>query len=591
MANLDKYELVADLARRRGFFWPSFEIYGGVSGFLDLGPLGTVMKRLIIEKWLDTFIRKHGFVEISTPVITPERIFQASGHVAHFKDSMVECLSCKRRFKADHLLKEAANIQAEAFSLSEIEQAINERQIRCIECGGQLSKPEYFSTMFRTTIGPYSESVAYGRPEAAQGMFVDFKRVYEALREKMPIAIAQIGPALRNEISPRQGPIRLREFTIMEFEFFYDPEEPECPYLHEVETKEIPMLPLQLRNKGIEEPVEVTVRQALDQRFVLSEWSAYFIALSQQFMSDLGIPTTSQRFHEKLLSERAHYSSQTYDHEVWLDRWGWVEMAGHANRSNHDLSSHIRESGSDLTVFKKYEEPIVRRERVARPVDSTIGPAFKSDAATVRKLIESAKSADVERSINEKGFYLAGEFKVLAEHVKFDWVEIKESGRRFVPEVVEPSFGAERLLYAVLEYAYTQVKDRVVLNIPVDLAPIQVSVFPLMAKDGLDEKARSVYETLRRARFDVDYDESGTIGRRYARADEIGVPIAVTIDYDTLKDDTVTLRDRVSWRQVRTPVKSLTDGLSMFLAKRCTFSELGIPVTDTAGSQDLGSRD
>ena len=361
MAKPDKYEMVADLARRRGYFWPSFEIYGGVSGFLDLGPLGTAMKRRIIEKWLDMFIRRHGFVEISTPVITPERIFEASGHVAHFKDSMVGCLNCKRRFKADNLLKEAANVDAEAFSLSEIEQTINEKQIRCVECGGQLSKPEYFSTMFRTTIGPYSESVAYGRPEAAQGMFVDFKRVYESLRERMPIAIAQIGTALRNEISPRQGPIRLREFTIMEFEFFYDPEESSCPHIIEVADEEVRILPLQLRDKGIEEPITATIRQVLAKKFVISEWSAYFMALSQRFMSGLGIPPASQRFLEKSPNERAHYSSQTYDHEILLDRWGWVEMAGHANRSNHDLSSHIKGSGSDLTVFKKYDAPVVRR--------------------------------------------------------------------------------------------------------------------------------------------------------------------------------------------------------------------------------------
>ncbi len=584
MAKLDKYEMVADLARRRGFFWPSFEIYGGVSGFLDLGPLGTVMKRRIIEKWLDTFIRRHGFVEISTPVITPERIFEASGHVAQFKDSMVGCLNCKRRFKADNLLKEAANIQAEAFSLSEIEQTINEKQIRCVECGGQLSKPEYFSTMFRTTIGPYSDSVAYGRPEAAQGMFVDFKRVYESLREKMPIAIAQIGTALRNEISPRQGPIRLREFTIMEFEFFYDPQDQSCPYVNEVADKEIRILPLQLRDKGVEEPATATIRQVLDKKFVLSEWSAYFMALSQQFMSDLGIPAANQRFQEKSPTERAHYSSQTYDHEVLLDRWGWVEMAGHANRSNHDLSSHIKGSGIDLTVFKKHEEPVIRKERVARPIDSAIGPAFKTQAATVRKLIENAKIADIEQSFGERGCYAAGGFKVLPEHVRFESVESKESGRRFVPEVVEPSFGAERLLYVALEYAYTQVKDRVVLNIPIDIAPIQVSVFPLMAKDGLDEKARLVCNMLRRARFDVDYDESGTIGRRYARADEIGVPVGVTIDYDTLRDDTVTLRDRMTWKQVRTPLGSLVDKLRAYIEGSCPFSTLGTPLADSVAA-------
>jgi len=577
----DKYELVADLARRRGYFWPSFEIYGGVSGFLDLGPLGTVMKRRIIEKWLDTFIRRHGFAEVSTPVITPERIFQASGHVDHFKDTMVGCLNCKRRFKADHLLKEAAGIDAEAFTLEQIERTISERQIRCIDCGGQLSKPEYFSTMFQTTIGPYSEAVAYGRPEAAQGMFLDFKRVYEALRERMPIAIAQIGTAMRNEISPRQGPIRLREFTIMEFEFFYDPEEPACPYVDQVENLEMRILPLELRNKGIEEPITSTVRQALDKKYVLSEWSAYFMALSQQFMLDLGIPAEKQYFHEKLPSERAHYSSQTFDHEVWLDRWGWVEMAGHANRSTHDLSCHIRESGVDLSVFKKFDNPVIRKERVVRPVDSAIGRAFKSDTAAVRKLIESTKIAEVERSFKESGFYQAGQFRILPEHVKFELAETKESGRRYIPEVVEPSFGAERLMYAALEYAYTQVKDRVVLNMPADLAPVQVSVLPLMARDGLDDKARSICETLRHARIDVDYDETGTIGRRYARADEIGVPIAVTIDYDTFKDDTVTLRDRTTWKQVRAPVGFLVDRLSTFLGKRCAFSELGTPVADS----------
>ena len=287
---------------------------------------------------------------------------------------------------------------------------------------------------------------------------------------------------------------------------------------------------------------------------------------------------------EKSPNERAHYSSQTYDHEVLLDRWGWVEIAGHANRSNHDLLSHIKGSGSDLTVFKKYDEPVIRRERVARPIDSTIGPAFKTQATTVKRLIESASRTDIEQSIKEKGFYMAEGFKVLPAHVRFDWIETKESGRRFVPEVIEPSFGAERLLYAALEYAYTQMKDRVVLNIPIDIAPIQVSVFPLMAKDGLDEKARSVCDMLRRAKFDVDYDENATIGRRYARADEIGVPIAVTIDYDTLKDETVTLRDRVTRKQVRTPITSLVDRLRTYFEKSCSFSALGSPIADNAES-------
>ncbi len=235
----DKHKLLSETARRRGFFWGSFEIYGGLSGFLDLGPLGVGLKRQIEDTWRQSFLRRHGFVEVSTPIITPRKVLEASGHVENFKDPMTECSNCHRRFRADQLVKEATGLETEGMSLEQLGSLLKERHVKCPECGGELGPPQYFMTMFKTSIGPYGEDPAYGRPEAAQGIFVNFRRIFETMREKFPIGIAQVGTVLRNEISPRQGPLRLREFTIMDFELFFDPEEPDCPYLDEVASEEL----------------------------------------------------------------------------------------------------------------------------------------------------------------------------------------------------------------------------------------------------------------------------------------------------------------------------------------------------------------
>ncbi len=255
----DRYRLLSEIARRRGFFWGSFEIYGGLSGFLDLGPLGTGLKREIENTWREFFLRRHGFVEISTPIITPHRVLEASGHVENFKDPMTECTNCHRRFRADQLIKEATAEETEGLNLDQLASLL--AKVKCPECGGILGSPQYFLTMFKTSIGPYGEDPAYGRPEAAQGIFVDFHRVYEVMREKIPIGIAQVGTVLRNEISPRQGPIRLREFTIMDFELFFDPDNPECPYLDEVKEDQLSMRNSR-RSALITRPRHLTMRSS-----------------------------------------------------------------------------------------------------------------------------------------------------------------------------------------------------------------------------------------------------------------------------------------------------------------------------------------
>jgi len=575
----DKYEMLEEAARRRGFFWPSFEIYGGASGFIDFGPVGAGLKRKIEEKWRDFFVRKQHLTEIVTPIVMPGKVFEASGHVAHFKDPMVECIGCKRRYRADHILRESVPVETESLTLEELDRKIRENTVRCPECGGEFSRPEYFQTMFATTIGPYSEAVGYCRPEAAQGMFVNFRRVSEIAREKLPLGVAQIGKALRNEISPRQGPIRLREFTIMEFEFFFDPEKKSCDQLENVANERIRIIPVELRLRGVEEPLDLTIADCLRKGYILNEWMAYFMALSKRFVTELGVPLGNQRFHEKLPKERAHYSAQTYDHEVFLERWGWTELAGHAYRTDYDLLMHWKHSGVDIRVFERYEEPIRKKLRVLRPVASAVRRTFKQRTEEVLELILKVDLNEVEKGFSEKGYYQFGDLRILPEHVEIKLKEEVETGRRFIPHVVEPSFGAERLVYATLEYAYSRIKDRTVMRIPRDLAPIQAVVLPLVSRDGLPELAKRIYDDLTSENFDVEYDEAGSIGRRYARADEVGVPVAITVDYRTKDDETVTLRDRDSWRQVRVKTNDLPDVMKRYLSSSISLEAIGTSLT------------
>lgn len=470
MDGVDKYDLLSDLAKRRGFFWPSFEIYGGVSGYLDLGPLGTRLKRRIEELWLRLFVQQHRFVVVSTPVITPEQVFSASGHLESFKDLMVTCNNCGRHFKADLAVSEAmpgrTDIAIEAMTPAQIDQFVKENNVRCPECGGQLGQTEYYSTMFKTNIGPYGDVIGYGRPEAAQGMFTDFKRVYDSTREKLPIGIAQIGTVMRNEISPRQGPIRLREFTIMEMEVFFDPSEPQCTFLDRVKDVELPLLLAKTREDGKDEIVRVRAKEAVTQGHVLNEWSAYFMAVSIDFAKNLGIPQEKQRFEEKMPSERAHYSAQTFDHQILLDRWGWVEIAGHAYRTEFDLNAHMKHSGSDLSVFKSFPVPIERRTVVVIPLESKLGPLLREKTREVTDKISKCEPDHIRKAFDTVGYFEVNGFKVQPGHVRFEERNVRESGRRVVPHVVEPSYGAERLVYSALEYAYTRVDDRVVLRLP-----------------------------------------------------------------------------------------------------------------------------
>jgi len=573
----DKFVAINELAKRRGFFWNSFEIYGGSGGFVTYGPLGTRLKQNVEAKLRELMVKKIGIYEMESSVITPGKVFEASGHVAHFKEPMVECKDCHIRFRADHLLEEKgiSSAEAEKMMLDEIKVELELHQVVCPDCGGSFGEPQRYLTMFETTIGPYSGAVGYGRPEAAQNIFVEFNRLYNVAREKLPFGAIQIGHALRNEISPRQGLIRLREFTIADLEFFFDPEEPCCPVLSEVENEVLPILLCDTRLKECEDVTRFTVREALDKKVILSEWQAFFMAQAKRLLTELGVPGEKQRFIEKLTWEKAHYSSQSFDQEVLVDRWGWVEVSGHAYRTDFDLACHMQASGVDMTVYKEYPDPVETEELAVKPIMSKLGPAFKGEAGKVVSALAKVPPQLVASAFAKDGTIIIEGYQVFPEQVDISKEKTIVRGKRFIPHVVEPSFGCDRLFYVALEYAYGLKEDRVVLSFPRSIAPIQIGIYPLMSKDGLDIKAQEVQRLLACEGFMTDFDETGSIGRRYARADEAGIQLGITIDYDTLDNGTVTIRDRDSWQQVRTPIAELPKLLHKYFESKANFVDLG----------------
>jgi len=293
---------------------------------------------------------------------------------------------------------------------------------------------------------------------------------------------------------------------------------------------------------------------------------------------EFGVPLEKQRFIEKFPWERAHYSIQSFDQEVLVDRWGWVEVSGHAYRSDYDLQSHMEGSGVDMRVFKEYNKPVEREITIIKPIMAKLGPVFKGEAAQVAEMLAKANPKDVEDSFRKNGSFAVGLHVVLPEHVDISRQRTLEHGKHFVPHVVEPSFGSDRLLYVALEFAYGTKDGRTVLSFPRDLSPIQIGIYPLVSKDGIVEKALAVHRMLTDDGFLTEFDEAGSIGRRYARGDEIGVQLGITVDYDSLKDDTVTIRDRDSWKQVRSNVNLLVANLHGYFKRRIEFDGLGEPV-------------
>ena len=424
---------IVSLCKRRGFLFQSSEIYGGLGSVWDYGPLGVELKRNLKDAWWRTMVlRRDDMVGLDASILMHPDVWRASGHVGSFADPLVECKSCHRRFREDQLIDD-----------------------KCPECGGEFTESRMFNLMFRTFMGPVEDdaSIAYLRPETAQGIFVNFDNVLKATRRKLPFGIAQIGKAFRNEITTGGFIFRTREFEMMEIEFFVRPGEDD-------------------------------------------DWHEKWIEESKRWYVDLGVDEKRLRVRRHDEEELSHYAKATSDIEYEFP-WGWGEIEGIANRTDFDLKAHSEASSEGLTYFDD------------------------------------------------------------------------ETDTHITPYVIEPSFGVDRAVLTFLVDAYTEdeattaggkTERRVLLKLHPALAPVKVAVLPLSRNERLAPLAREVHDAVRSSgaiQGLVQYDDAQSIGRRYRRQDEIGTPLCVTVDFDSLDDNAVTIRERDSMAQTRVPIKAL----------------------------------
>ena len=474
------YQKILEIAKRRGIVYPSFEPYGGVSGFYDYGPVGKRIKENIENLIREVFIIKEGCFEVEAPTLTPEKVWIASGHVKSFSDLMVECLNCGEAYRADHLVEKHLNISCDGKSKEDIEKLIKEKEIKCPKCKGSLGEIFHYNLMFKTQIGPGKDKLTgYLRPETAQTTYLAFNRLWEVCRKRLPLGVLQIGHSFRNEISPRQGMIRLREFSQAEIQFFVDPEN---KFVSEKKFSEVKDIKVKLLDKE-EREYELSLEEAVKKKIISLQIIAYFLGLSLKLFEDIGINPKKLKLRQHKDEERAFYSTDTWDIEFHSENFGRVELVGISDRTDYDLSAHKNLSGEDFSVTY--------------------------------------------------------------------------NGKKFIPHVIEIAYGIDRPFYCVLESSYIEEDKRRYFKFPVRIAPYLAGVFPLVNKDKLPEKAQEVFKILKEEKIYCFYDDSGSIGKRYARADEVGVPFSITIDYDTLKDNTVTIRNRDTREQIRVDIKQI----------------------------------
>jgi len=471
------YDEIMKLALERGFYFPSCEIYADAqAGFWEYGPSGVGLKNKFLELWRRELVRRDSMLEIDGSQIMSQSVFEASGHLSSFADPIIQCKECKATFRADNLILEAAKIKIpESAELADFDRAISENNLKCPNCKGDLGSTRKFNMMFKVGIGPDGEP-AYLRPETCQSIFVDFPRLYKTMRGKLPFGIAQIGKSFRNEISPRQSLLRLREFYQAEIEVFCNPNK-----LNDLEKfSEVQDTVIRVQ---LDELKEMTCKEAVESGTIPNKFVAYYLGILAEFYEKTGIDMSKSRFRKLSEKEKAFYAEIAFDFEVETTT-GWLELVACNYRSNYDLDGHAKKS-------------------------------------------------------KEK-------FEVMDDDVKV------------LPHVFEISMGIDRSLYSILEHSLRDDKenDRIVLSLKPYLAPVQVGVLSLVKKDGLKEKTDKIYQSIKK-KYDSFLDHSGAIGRRYRRLDEIGTPFAITVDHQTLQDDTVTIRDRDSMEQNRIKISEI----------------------------------
>lgn len=589
---------------RRFFVVPSFEIYGGVAGFYDFGPPGSALKDQFLNLWKRHFVIYEDMLEISSVCVTPYRVLETSGHVAKFADFMVKDVKEGNCYRADKLLEDhidrlvdsgsvssarraellTIKANADAYDAKGLGKVLAELGVKAPTTGNDLTEPFPFNLMFSTQIGPSGHSPGFLRPETAQSIFVNFGRLLDYNRERMPFAAAQIGLAFRNEISPRAGLLRVREFLQAEIEHFVDPKDKKHIRFNEIKDVKANLLPRD-QQQGEGESIVMSIGDAVEKKIIDNQTLGYFLARTQLFLLRCGINPLKLRFRQHLADEMAHYAADCWDAEIFLRGHKWVEVAGHADRSAYDLKVHAKASKRDLQARAKYDTPIVKQVVEAKPVMKLLGKAFKRDAKLVKQYLQGLGESDVvalEAKLKEgKAEVQLAEGKTVTlepQHVEIKKYEKKISTYSYTPNVIEPSFGVGRIIYSILDNAYTVKQDgkeaRVVLKLPAEIAPIKAGLFPVNAKPDLKPLVRRLRAALVDEGIPVEVDASSTsIGRKYAKADEIGIPYCCTADEDTKTNDTVTVRDRDTWKQFRLRIDQVPQVVRDLCRGRVSFQD------------------
>jgi glycyl-tRNA synthetase len=483
---MELHEKIFELSLNRSIFMPSNEVYGSLSGFYDYGPIGCRVKKNLENLWRRMFLVEEGFLEVETSIVTPEIVLKASGHVDEFTDPVVACKECNSKLRADHLVERQLNVKWD-MKLESLDKLIRDNEIKCPSCKGGLSNAYNTNLMFETGIGA-DLARAFLRPETAQGIFTSFQRVFRNSGSKLPLAVGQIGRSFRNEISPRKGLVRMREFTQMELEYFFNPSKPAIEGFEEMKNEKMRML-----RRGAKEPEWMSAEEVVKEE-IGNEIMAYFLAKEWKYYVLAGLNPEKMWFRHLGEDETPHYSQSNVDMEAETS-YGIVEIAGNAYRTDYDLSRHKEFSKKEQEVF------------------------------------------------------------------------IQEEGKKIMPHVFEVSMGADRLIFCLLEHCFKdkgEGKEWEWFSLPPAVAPYEVAVFPLMKKPELKNPAMELASSLREEGINTYFSPTGSIGKRYARSDEVGIPYAVTIDYDTLEDSTVTLRFRNDGQQERIKKEELPSRIKRY---------------------------
>jgi glycyl-tRNA synthetase len=555
----------------------------------------------MIDVWRKHFVLTEHMLEMECTCLTPEVVLKTSGHVERFTDLMVKDIPTGECFRADKLLEDAIDNllettptmpaeekeahlrvqrQADAYSPGELDELLIKYE--CKGPSGEAYSPSFpFNLMFKTSIGPEGTAVGYLRPETAQGLFVNFRRMLDLNAGKMPFAAAQIGLGFRNEIAPRSGLLRVREFCMGEIEHFVNPNDKSHPNFQSVAGKELVLFGAD-NQLGSGKTVSLATGEAVKSGLINNETLGYFMARTQLYMEKIGMDPKRLRFRQHLKTEMAHYATDCWDLEI-QSSYGWIECVGHADRACYDLEVHSKATKTSMLATQKVDPPQDVELAVLKFNLKKLGEAFKKEQRVVSGILEALAETwkdfePIATALETDGKTVVDGFEITKEMLTWSKTMKKVHEIKFTPSVIEPSFGMGRILYSLLEHSFYQRdgdEQRTVMRFNPQVAPQKCAVFPISSNQEcnlvVDEIANELMDSDLATRVDKS---SAALGRRYARVDELGVPFAITVDFETLKDGTVTLRERDSMKQIRLQKGEVAQLLFNVVHKKITWEQI-----------------